>query len=207
MTAPPLSVVVGLAFADSDGFAFDRAATLAQRVPGSELHVVHVFDSEPSSSDARQLVEHLRLYVNEKAAQRGGLKSMTVGIHLRSGKPVQELAQLASDVAADVIVLGAHRGPDVKAWIHGTTVDRLMRDGPCPVIVAGPPPAARDPQVPAIEPPCPDCVSARAASGGTEWWCARHAHHAKRPHTFSYRRELPFATHDSEVIPTGIKMS
>jgi len=36
------------------------------------------------------------------------------------------------------------------------------------------------------------------------WWCERHSRHAPRAHVFSYQRELPFATHDSEVIPTGI---
>jgi hypothetical protein len=55
-----------------------------------------------------------------------------------------------------------------------------------------------------IEPACPDCVHARALSGGQRWWCERHMHGASVEHTFSYEREIPLASHDSEVIPTGI---
>jgi hypothetical protein len=94
--ARKLTVVVGLAFTDSDGPAFDQAARIAQRVPGSELPLVHVFHEELSASRSRELVGHLRLYVNEKAAVTGGLGGITVGIHLRSGNPPREIVQLAT---------------------------------------------------------------------------------------------------------------
>jgi nucleotide-binding universal stress UspA family protein len=200
-----LSVIVGLAFTDADGVAFDQAVRLAERVPRSELHVVHVFGAEPSVGQSRELVDHLRLYVNEKAAAAGGFKAMTVGIHLRTGKPVREIVQLATDIRADLIVIGSHKGPHMKSWLVGSTAEHLLAGAPCPVLVAPPRQKEIAPQEPAIEAPCPDCLKARATSEGAQWWCERHAHHAKRAHTFSYQRELPFASHDSEVIPTGIK--
>jgi hypothetical protein len=58
-------------------------------------------------------------------------------------------------------------------------------------------------QVPAIEPPCPDCEAVRAASGNTQQWCAQHTKPV-HGHTYGYEREHRFATHDSSVIPTGI---
>ncbi len=206
MTNPSIfSIVVGLAFTDADGVAFDQAVRIAKRVPKSELHLVHVFADEPSEARSRELVDHLRLYVNEKAGTLAGAQGLTVGIHLRTGKPVRELVQLASDVAADLIVIGSHKGPSMKSWLVGSTAEHLVAAAPCPVLVAPPKPKASAPHDPAIEPPCPECARVRATSHGGEWWCERHAHHAKRAHTFSYRRELPFALHDSEVIPTGIK--
>jgi len=201
---PTLAIVVGLEFTDADGVAFDQAVRIARRVPRSELHVVHVFGEEPSKARSRELVDHLRLYVNEKAAAAGGFKAMTVGIHLRTGKPVREIVQLATDVSADLVVIGSHKGPHMKSWIVGSTAEHLLAAAPCPVLVAPPHPKAVAPHEPAIEAPCPDCLRVRATSRGAEWWCERHAHHAKRAHTFSYQRELPFASHDSEVIPTGI---
>jgi len=198
-----LALVVGLAFGDADGAAFDQAARLASRVPRSELHLVHVFAEEPSEARARELVQHLRLYVNEKAALLGGLKAMTVGVHLRAGKPVREIVQVATDLRADIIVVGSHKGPHLKNWLVGSTAEQLVASAPCAVLVATPKPRAEAKHDPAIEPPCPDCLRARATTRGA-WWCERHAHHAKRAHTFSYQRELPFASHDSEVIPTGI---
>jgi nucleotide-binding universal stress UspA family protein len=200
----PLSLVVGLAFTDADGPAFDQAARIAQRVANGALHLVHVFDAEPSVERSRDLVGHLRLYVNEKAAAAGGLKGITVGIHLRAGKPVRELAQFATDIHADLIVIGSRRGPYLKSWVVGSTAEQLIATAPCPVLVASPRPAAPQKHEPVIEPPCPDCLRTRAETHGARWWCERHSHHAERAHTFSYQRELPLATHDSAVIPTGI---
>jgi nucleotide-binding universal stress UspA family protein len=201
-----LCVLAGLAFTDADGFAFDQAVRIARRVPRSELHLVHVFAAEPSEARSRELVDHLRLYVNEKAGQLGGLAGMLVGIHLRTGKPVREIVQLAVDTRADFVVIGSHGGPHLKNRIVGSTAEHLVSAAPCAVVVAAArsTPAAHEP---VIEAACPDCERTRATSRGVTWWCERHAHHAKRAHTFSYQRELPFASHDSEVIPTGIKFA
>jgi hypothetical protein len=38
---------------------------------------------------------------------------------------------------------------------------------------------------PEIEPPCAQCVAARAASQGKQTWCARHLEHHARAHTYS----------------------
>jgi nucleotide-binding universal stress UspA family protein len=198
------SVVVGLDFTDADGPAFDEAARLALRVPGSELHLVHVFGTAPSAERSRDLVDHLRLYADEKAAMTDGLRGMAVGIHLRGGHTVHELIQLATEVQADVIVVGSHRGPHVKDWLVGSTVERLVGGAAFPVLVATPKARVPEQPEPVIEPPCPKCVETRIATGGKEWWCERHAHAAQLGHTYSYQRELPFSSHDSTVSSTGV---
>ena len=199
-----LSVVVGLGFTDADGAAFDQGARVARRVKGSQLHLVHVFSDAPSAEKSRDLVSHLRLYVNEKTAAMGSLNGMTVGIHLRTGKRVREIVQLATEVGAQLIVVGANAGPHLKSWFVGTTAEQLLDSAPCAVVVAPPKPKGVVAHDPVIEPPCPDCLRARSASGGKEWWCDRHRHNSEAGHTFSYQREIPLTEHDSEVIPTGI---
>ena len=57
---------------------------------------------------------------------------------------------------------------------------------------------------PTIEPPCEDCLSARAESGGTQQWCARHSEHHVHGHEYHYARELPLARHDGAVTPIGV---
>jgi nucleotide-binding universal stress UspA family protein len=195
------SVILGLDFTDADGPAFDQAARLVTRVPGSELHVVHVFDTAPSAERSRQLVGQIRLYIRDKGTLANGI---AVGIHLRGGKTVHEILQLATEVQADVIVVGSHKGPHIKDWIVGSTVERLVSGASFAVLVASPKPKTPEEPEPVIEPPCPQCLRARTASRGEQWWCERHAHAAKLAHTYSYRRELPMATHDSEVVPTGV---
>jgi nucleotide-binding universal stress UspA family protein len=197
-------IVVGLAFNEADGPAFDQAARIARRVPASTLHLVHVFDRDLSAARSRDLIDHLRLYVNEKAAVSDGLAGVTVGIHLRSGKVVREIIQLATEVDADIIAVGSDRGPHFKHWLVGSTAEDLMVAASCPVLVAGPQPKEPEKQEPTIEPPCPNCVRQRTVSRGLRWWCERHAHQVNAGHTFSYQREIPLASHDSSVIPTGI---
>ncbi len=198
------TVVVGLDITDADGPAFDQAARLVLRVRGGELHLVHVFGTAPSPEKSRDLVSHLRLYVNEKAELSPGLRGVKVGIHLRGGKTVREIVQLATSVQADLIVVGSHKGPHVKDWIVGSTAERLVSGAAFPVLVAAPRPKDLEKHEPAIEAPCPQCVAARVASGGKQWWCERHAHEAVSGHTYSYQSELPFSSHDSAVSPTGV---
>jgi nucleotide-binding universal stress UspA family protein len=202
------SVVVGLDFTDADGPAFDQAARLALRVPASQLHLVHVFSTEPSSERSRQLMENLRLYVNEKAATTSGLPGMRVGIHLRWGSAVRKLVQFAIEARADIIVIGSRQESHTRDWVVGSAVEKLVSAASFQVLVASP--RRKVPEehgAPLIEPPCTTCLQTRTSSIGQSWWCDRHADAAQLAHAVSYQRELPMTTHtqhDSEIIPTGI---
>jgi nucleotide-binding universal stress UspA family protein len=191
---PVFSVVVGLGFVDADGPAFEQSARIAQRVPHGELHLVHV---APSGAPSRDLINHLRLTVNERAGAMQGLRGITIGIHLRWGRVVQGILRLATEVYADLIVLGSGGGSRLKHWLVGSTADRLVAEASCPVLVARANPKTMDL-------PCPGCVRSRAASGGSLWWCELHSQQAEPAQEFSYQRELPIAPHGSEVIPMGI---
>jgi nucleotide-binding universal stress UspA family protein len=202
------SVVVGLDFTDADGPAFDQAARLALRVPASELHLVHVFLTEPSAERSRQLMENLRLYVNEKAAITSGLPGMRVGIHLRWGSAVRKLVQFAIEARADIIVIGSHQEPHTRDWVVGSPVEKLVSAASFQVLVASPRRKVPDEHGPLAEPACTACLESRTATAGQLWWCDRHVRAAKLAHAVSRPRELPMTTHtqhDSEVIPTGIR--
>jgi nucleotide-binding universal stress UspA family protein len=202
---PRFTLVVANDFSVASGYAFDQAARVARKIPGSDLHVVHVVEGETSDAQTKQLANQLRLYLEEKVKALGGLEGQAVGLHVRAGHAAREVAQLAKDVGADLIVVGAHKGPHLKSLVVGSTAERLLLAAPCPVFVAGPMPAAADTaHDPAIEPPCPDCLAARNKSGGSEWWCARHAKHHAQAHSYSFVRELPFRTTDAAVNPTGV---
>jgi nucleotide-binding universal stress UspA family protein len=203
--AHAFTLAVGNDFTEASGFAFDQAARVARRIPGSAVHVVHVVEVGASAEAAKQLANQLRLYVEEKVMALGGLEQQAVGIHVRCGKPARELAQFCKDAGADLLIVGARKGPHLKQLVLGSVAERLLLASPCPVFVAGPTPATQDDaHEPAIEPACPDCLQTRRKTTGRDWWCTRHARHHAHAHSYSFRRELPLRTHDSAVIPTGV---
>jgi nucleotide-binding universal stress UspA family protein len=204
---PTFTVVVGNDFSPASGYAFDQAARVARRIPGSDLHVVHVVEGESSDEGSKKLAGLLRSYLEDKVKALGGLELQGVAIHVRTGHAAREIAQLAKDVGADLIVVGTKKGPHLKQLFVGSTAERLLLAAPCPVFVAGPSPVERDDaHDPAILPPCPDCVKTRRESAGEHWWCGRHAEHHIHAHSYSFARALPFRTHDGAVTPTGVDM-
>ena len=110
--------------------------------------------------------------------------------------------QLATDLAADLIIVGTHKAPHLKNLFVGSTAERVLASASCPVVVAGPQPKPQPSHVIVIDPACPACVQARFQTGGRSWWCERHSeHHAvmAHHHLYSYTSGLPFADHDYEV--------
>jgi nucleotide-binding universal stress UspA family protein len=205
-TDRPFVFVVGIDLLDtvSSGYALNQAARLAMRIPGSEMHLLYVVPSGPPT-DVHETAAQLKRYVMAKATELGGLARQTVGVHLREGEAAHALAQLAADIGADVIIVGRHKEARLKDMFLGSTASRVMTTATCPVLVSGPRPIPAAPHVIVIEPPCPDCLHARAGSEGRTWWCARHSetHHLHGRHHYSYRSELPFAEHDPSVAPNG----
>jgi nucleotide-binding universal stress UspA family protein len=203
----PFVLVLGLNLADQDssGYAFDEAMRIGSRISGSQMHIVHVVPQATSGDSARETAGLLRLYVSSKYASLGLRGPHQVGLHVRAGDAGREIAQLAADVGADMVVVGTHRAPHLKALFVGSTAERVMASAACPVFVAGPRPRPEPSHVIVIEPPCPDCVQQRAATDGRSWWCARHSerHHLRHHHVYSYQSELPFSEPNVETSPTA----
>jgi len=204
----PFTLVVGTDFAEAGGYAFDQAARVARRIPGSDIHVIHVLESEATEEETRRVADQLVAYLEDKVKALGGLEREAVGVHVRCGHPAREIAQLAKDVGADLVVVGTRKGPHLKQLLLGSVAERLLLAAPCPVFVAGPTPVdADDAHEPAIEPPCADCLRSRTRSAGERWWCDRHMTRHAAAHSYSFRRAFPLRTHDSAVLPTGVDMS
>jgi nucleotide-binding universal stress UspA family protein len=198
-----LLAALDIADTDSGGYALDQAMRIATRIPGARMHVLHVSAEKPQ----QQTLDLLRHYVTEKAEALPGFALDGIGVHVRMGEPAHVIAELASEMGADLIVVGTHRVPPFRTVIKGHTGERVTGESMCPVVVAGPRPKPQPPHVIVIEGPCPDCLAARESSGGRTWWCARHAEHhpvLRRHHLYAYATELPYGEHDSEITATGV---
>jgi len=204
----PFVLVVGVDLEDteSSGYAINQAARLAMRIPKSETHLVYVIPTDGAPKNVHETASQMKRYIAGKSSELGGLARESLGMHLRGGDAAQEIAQLATDVRADAIIVGIHKPAHLKDMFVSSTASRVMAVATCPVFVAGPRPTLRPPHVIVIDPPCPDCVQARAASEGRTWWCARHSehHNLHGRHHYSYQSSTAFADHDVDVVPSGV---
>jgi nucleotide-binding universal stress UspA family protein len=204
-TQEPFVLLLGLNLGDqkSSGYAFEQAARISARLQSCTLHILHVAPAGASVEEQTRLLGLLQLYVSETAAALGMQPAGGLGFHVRQGEPAKEIAQLAAEAHADMIIVGTRNRP--QNLIVGSTASRVMAATQCPVFVAGPRPQVEPSHVIVIDPPCPDCVTTRQVTAGKQWWCARHSerHHMHHRHVYSHAEDWSFAAHDSAVSPTG----
>ncbi len=201
-------IVVGVDYSEVSRLALREALNLAAAHAGSQVHVVHVETVTPplrsgltdevlevwpvdpplikSRVDAalgrlhRVLTEEVKGF---EQAQDGPARTSIdrVVSHVRLNAPGREIAQLASDLEADLVVVGTHGRSAIARALLGSVAHAVVNLAPCPVLVVR---SKRVSAAPAIEPPCPRCLEARRQSGGHELWCDQHrAHHGQR-HTY-----------------------
>lgn len=193
----PFTIVVADEATRAGGFAFDEAARVAERIPLSALHAVYLVKRGTTLAQMEEIAASLRADTVGRAAALG-IHDRLMAVHVRAGDPATEVAAVARELGADLVVLGE---PERRFGMRrDALLDQLHIELDCPVVLARPLPSP----LPEIEPPCPACALARAQSHGQVWWCASHSKHRHAAHQYSYRRELALAQHDSNVIPTGV---
>lgn len=212
MSSPhPFTIVVGIDFSSLADRALDHAIETATLRDASEVHVIYV-EPEPllgpghvSGAAPRTPSEAVKDVQDRAAARVAAMpdhldkrRIRRVVAHCRRGSPAEEIAQLAADLDADLVVVGSHGHRGLERLFLGSVAERVARLARCPVSIVRPKDHATAGRVPEIEPPCPECVKAREASGGAEMWCARHAEHHLRPHRYSYASDGIYAP-DTEV--------
>jgi nucleotide-binding universal stress UspA family protein len=169
-----------------------QGALATRTIPGAELHLLHVLDDigketdpAPASAPLHSAIPRIRESTEllQKASQNAGaLTEAPIFVHGVAGKPWREIVQYATDLRANLIVLGWPR-PSVRFRLSGSVVDNVLHHACCPVLVARPTDYSK--VAPEIEPACVDCVAVRQASAYATFWCERHSHHHARAHTYS----------------------
>jgi len=211
----PYLIVVGIDYSPASDLALERAFELAAARPRADVHVVNVVrlygnqalvdgPTEPSGFASVSLADataQVGRYVEQRRQAFGGpLDNVRVRGHLRLEAPAQELAQIAADLEADLVVVGTHGRRGIARMLLGSVAEAVVRLAPCPVFVVRP--KALPEQLPRIEPPCPECVEARRASGGAEYWCEQHRERHGQRHTYTQRdragaeTEMPLTFHN-----------
>ena len=169
----------------SSTHAIDAACDLASRLGGlAELHVVHVVDVLPTSESLGMglpvskvdLMQLGRDIVSASCAEATSRFSGSVRGHLAAGDPAREIVRLAADIDAGLVIVATAGRRGISHFLLGSVAEKVVRTAGCPVLVVRPKNHEHAAAEPTIDPPCPDCERARAATPPHPW-CARHAEH------------------------------
>ena len=195
----PYVIVVGVDYSATSDLALLQAFRFAAAQANSEVHAVSVaslrvpmngFEPGPeliveapsidqSSADLRAHVQR-RLDDYHAMRPKSGYPSRIV-THVRLEAPAEEIAQLASDLEADLVIVGTHGRRGLSRILLGSVAEGVVRLAPCPVLVV------REKQIvegPRIEPPCQECVKTRRATNGEQLWCEQHRERHGQRHTY-----------------------
>jgi nucleotide-binding universal stress UspA family protein len=120
--------------------ALALAITMASE-HGSELHMVSVAEIDYLPEFIEEIREevgvatrrfHAVLQRARKAAEEHHIKLHT---HVLVGHPVRDIVKLASELKADLLVVGSAGHSQLYERMLGSRADRLVHLAPCPVLV------------------------------------------------------------------------
>lgn len=188
-------------FSALGALAVGEAISIARRSQNAELHVVAVVDKEASElvpiadrhTSLMQITDNLRERLIAEIQGMLGTdpaQRMPSIAHIRVGKIAEQIAGLAGEIGADLLVVGTHGRQGLRRLLIGSVAERVVRLAPCAVLVVRPKDTHVLDNLPTIEPPCPACVKTREATQGTEWWCEAHRTQPGDFHAFSWSRRL-----------------
>lgn len=197
----PFTVLVAYGTAESGAFALSEALRFVKRTESGSVQLIHVADRNTSLTQMHDLAFRIRDDVAKRAAAIDLDHTRFSTIHVRSGEPAREIAKLAGEIGAALVVAGASKARSLRGILRDSMIEKIKAEAPCPVLVAGPVPENLAPE---IEPACQDCIAVREQTNGRTYWCARHSERHIHGHPHSYRRDIPLGQHDSEFLPTGV---
>ena len=137
-------LLVATDFSSHSELALQYGLSLAQEYQ-SELHLVHVITGTKSTGAEISWTSQNTEGPYHAAARRLH-ESVPAEVHLwsdvthsvREGKAYREIVSYAVEQQIDLICLGAHGQGFKLGTIFGTNTDRVLRQAPCPVLVARP---------------------------------------------------------------------
>lgn len=136
MTSPKAKqIVVAFDFTASAHHALERALDVA---PGNVLHVVCVL--EPGGQHDYPYAERLQRALADRIAKeledRASKETVHFFVHVRIGKPADEILMLAQEIGADAIIIGTKGLIGIERLVLGSVAEKVMREAGCSVEVA-----------------------------------------------------------------------
>lgn len=137
-------ILVPVDFSKTSNGAFIYAKGLA-RSTGAEIHVVHVLDTHYLTGALHIIIEPREKMVEKwredcqerlnRYFRRREENGFAVLLHMREGKPHEEILKAAKDLGADMIVIGSHGWSGLERYIFGNIARRVLKISDIPVLV------------------------------------------------------------------------
>ena len=132
-------------FSEASKKALKYALAFAQQFQAS-LHLLHVVEfatvgSEFGAVELSRMIEdmqanaqqHLAQWVKEEIGGRVPSEAL-----IRTGRPYAEIITTAQELEIDLIIIASHGHSSLAHVLLGSTVERVVRQGLCPVLVVRP---------------------------------------------------------------------
>lgn len=142
-------VVVGYDFSTSGREALYRAIALAGRAPFHVLHFVCVIEPHGTIPAVPMTGKADYAYAEKVQLALAGIIEQELRatktsdrihfyVHVRIGKPADEILAVAREIGADLIVLGTKGLTGVERIVLGSVAEKVVREAGCTVEVARP---------------------------------------------------------------------
>lgn len=125
--------------ASLDAALLDAASSLGERL-GVEVHAVHCVPDSMHPLDSSRSAREAALEKARKRLQKNVRKYRVQSshVHVLSGLPEQRIPELARELDAQLIVMGAISRRGVKRFVIGDTAERLIDAAPCDLLIIKP---------------------------------------------------------------------
>ena len=158
--------MVGVDLSEYADIVIEHALDQAARHDVPELHFLTVREKRTPASDDRKQALWDRVCPALQVFNRYGT-DWRARLHVRCGKPEVEIAELAAEIRADLIVIGQF-GLHTPRASDKNLPNRVLQHATCPTLVVGLPEAVD------ATPQCPMCAAVREDTEGERWFCDQH---------------------------------
>jgi nucleotide-binding universal stress UspA family protein len=137
-------ILVCVEFDETGHNALEQAIRLASTHGRASLHIAHIVDDtnpsgrgaviERHTEELKGAQEQLASFVSERLSEH----ALETKLHVRIGRVVETVFQLALDYDVEMIVVGTHGRSGVARLAFGSVAQKLVEAARCPVLIACP---------------------------------------------------------------------
>lgn len=136
-------ILVPVDFSDHSAKALEMAVAVAKAFGGAEVHLLHCYQIQPVGVSPYGIVlpETFDRDIREAASrqlddwrQKVAAEGIEAEAHLSSMFPSVAIGETATEVGADLVVMGTRGLSGIKHVLLGSVAERTLRVAPCPVL-------------------------------------------------------------------------